>query len=361
MRQALFHTASDYVANGQSDPLMVRGFGILNAMAAITDCNGNGRPDLAEVAQGLGSDCNGNGLLDECDIAEGRAEDCNGNGIPDACDLTPGALQLTETLGPVLGWQDVSDFGTPLGLGDDEEASLTLEFANGLFGSQMVVGNNGGIGFLPSGSLGVTNAVLPSTEAFGGAHALLAFWDDLDSDTGDVFVATLQEAPQRLAVIQWQDRPHYSGNSVLDGDELTFQIQLFETPRQGIWAQILYADVDAQNSEYNGGASATVGYQDGQGNGQTFSYQQPTLTTATCLSLIPGAPAASADDNQNGIPDECEGCLGDLNQDQEVTWQDFLAGLSHWGQSTLNADLDRDGKVTLQDYILWMTSLGPCN
>ena len=52
------------------------------------DCNGNGRPDDCDFADGAG-DCDGNGLLDECEIADGTAEDCQGDGIPDACQTLP--------------------------------------------------------------------------------------------------------------------------------------------------------------------------------------------------------------------------------------------------------------------------------
>ncbi len=55
------------------------------------DCNGNGFPDAADVANGTSPDCNGNGFPDECDIGEGTSQDTNGNGVPDECE-TPGDL-----------------------------------------------------------------------------------------------------------------------------------------------------------------------------------------------------------------------------------------------------------------------------
>jgi hypothetical protein len=68
----------------------------------ISDCNGNGIPDGAEIDSGSCTDCNGNGVPDECesqqdcnddgvldlyDFATGNATDCNGNAIPDQCDI----------------------------------------------------------------------------------------------------------------------------------------------------------------------------------------------------------------------------------------------------------------------------------
>jgi hypothetical protein len=69
------------------------------------DCNGNGTPDVYDIAAGTSQDCNandipdecepsddcnGNGIQDICDVAAGGAStDCNGNGIPDECDVAP--------------------------------------------------------------------------------------------------------------------------------------------------------------------------------------------------------------------------------------------------------------------------------
>ena len=44
----------------------------------ITDCNGNGIDDAADIAGGTSADCNGNGNPDECDLAKGVSADCDG-------------------------------------------------------------------------------------------------------------------------------------------------------------------------------------------------------------------------------------------------------------------------------------------
>ncbi|MCA8963541.1 MAG: PQQ-dependent sugar dehydrogenase [Planctomycetes bacterium] len=49
------------------------------------DCDGNGLPDLCEIAGGEG-DCNGNLVLDVCDLRVGTSHDFDGNGHPDECD-----------------------------------------------------------------------------------------------------------------------------------------------------------------------------------------------------------------------------------------------------------------------------------
>ena len=55
--------------------------GVINAAAAVGDCNQNGVPDDQDIAAGTSGDCGANGVPDEC---EG---DCNNNGSADTCDL----------------------------------------------------------------------------------------------------------------------------------------------------------------------------------------------------------------------------------------------------------------------------------
>ncbi|NOT02572.1 MAG: hypothetical protein HOP29_18345 [Phycisphaerales bacterium] len=64
------------------------------------DCDGNGRPDECDIADGsLGDcdgnvipdrcepDCNGTGVADICEILDGTSDDCNGNRVADECEL----------------------------------------------------------------------------------------------------------------------------------------------------------------------------------------------------------------------------------------------------------------------------------
>ncbi len=56
------------------------------------DCNGNGLLDACEILDDAGLDCNGNGWLDSCELLEDPLSDCNANGLLDGCeiDLDPG-------------------------------------------------------------------------------------------------------------------------------------------------------------------------------------------------------------------------------------------------------------------------------
>ena len=74
--------------------------GVLDAAAAVGDCNTNRVPDELEISAGDADDCNADGIpdecqadcnenlvLDDCEITAGTAPDCNANGAPDSCDI----------------------------------------------------------------------------------------------------------------------------------------------------------------------------------------------------------------------------------------------------------------------------------
>jgi hypothetical protein len=230
-------------------------------------------------------------------------------------NLTAQQLAITDEIpGTFI---DISTTGTPLNLGDDgvAEVSASFDLTQTLFvgdGSGRVwVSNNGAIGFLGSGgSAGAfyLNTPLPDFGLFGGAHgtpqALAVFWDDLDSDTGDVYHATIGDPGSRVLIIQWQDRPHFSGDPVLDGDEVTFQVQIFESAMPG-HAQFLYQDVDFQNPDFDSGSSATIGYQAGGiGNDVQWSFNQADAVGASdVLTLISVSCDLPGDVTRDGLRD----------------------------------------------------------
>ncbi len=68
----------------------------------------------------------------------------------------------------------------------------------------------------------------------------------------------------------------------------------------------------------------------------------------------------SADDNGNGIPDECE-CMWDLDGGGTVGIPDILALLAAWRPNPGHpADFDGDGTVGIVDFLLLLANWGPC-
>jgi hypothetical protein len=373
MRSNLFYTADYYVANGTFDPLYVYGYGVANIFGTMQDCNENGTPDAVDIANGTSEDCQPNGTPDECEIADGTSQDCNGNDTPDECDLATPGEALVDTEAAINGWVEISGTGTPLGLSDDGEATVSMPFTTPLFTVQTVrVGNNGGIAFTGSEELPYDNAGIPSNSVFGGAQSLLPLWDDIDSETGDVYFATIGTAPNRTFIVEWYNRPHYSGDSIIDGDETTFQVQVFETPIAGIYAQYLYADVDFEDAEYDNGASATVGYQRSGSAGHMWSLNQPVLSPDVVLSLQRQGESASPDCNFNNVPDECDPS-GDFDLSGSIDLIDFdsfaacltdpcgegsCAPSLYEDACCVVGDYDLDGDVDLSDVAALMASFG---
>ncbi len=304
---------------------------LTNQNPTTGDCNENGTPDVCES----GPDCQPNGVLDECDIAGGTSKDCNGSGIPDECeidadpDCNSNAIldtcdsvrvgSLTSVRPAVLGFVDISGMGVPLNLGDDGAASVTMPFTAAAFsGSTLSVANNGGAGTVPGTILGaVANAPLPSAVAFGGNEAMLPHWDDLHETTGNVYYHTVGVSPNQTFIVQWDDLEHFNlADGTLDGDEVTFQLQVFETPVGGVIAQYLYADTDFRNAGFNNGASATVGYQRSSTSALQWSFNTAeAVTPGVVLSLL------RSDLNGNGVPDPCDP-PGVINWDSSETSAD---------------------------------------
>ena len=332
-------TSADCNANGTPDECDI-------AVGTSPDCNANGVPDECDLADETSIDCNLNGVPDECDVASGLSADCNANGVPDECDVTIWQARLASDLAGVLGWTDISADGTALGLANNQVAQVTMPFTNDVFREAVVqISNNGALGFGGNTDLSLINGEIPNEFAFGGGQAIFPFWDNLDATTGDVYYRTIGVAPERVFIVQWHDRPHDRGDSVLDGDETTFQVQIFETPADEVCAQMLYLDTLFNDTRYDDGASATVGYQTDGGNGLQWSYNAAgAVSSGTVLSVLLRG-SFSADANGDGVPDECQAWQpGDTNCDGVVDTFDIesfvLAILDQAGYQAAFPDCD---------------------
>ncbi|MBT8207583.1 MAG: hypothetical protein HKN37_13720 [Rhodothermales bacterium] len=69
----------------------------------------------------------------------------------------------------------------------------------------------------------------------------------------------------------------------------------------------------------------------------------------------------SLDVDGDGIPDECEACLADLDSSGEVSFNDLLAVVAVWGPcNDCTADLDDSGDVGFTDLLIMLSNWGPC-
>jgi hypothetical protein len=270
--------------------------------------------------------------------------------------VSPAAAQLQTTCSLPGTYVDISTTGTALGLDDEGVVEiapgfdLTATLFAGDGTGRVWVSNNGAVGFLgDGGSAGAfwLNTTLPNFGLFGGSHgtpqALAVYWDDLAAQTGDVYHETIGDPGSRVLIIQWQDRPHYPGDGVIDGNEATFQVQIFEDASAGSgYAQFLYQDVDFQDPALDEGASATTGYQAG---GIENDVQRSFNTPGSVLAgdVVTLRKVGDADgDGLAGVTDfllmlatwgpcaDCCACAADFDEDCEVSVTDFLLLLANW-------------------------------
>lgn len=173
-------------------------------------------------------------------------------------------------------FDDISSSGTSTGLADDGSTVVTLPFSFDFYGStesSLTIGNNGGIGFTSSG-LPLNGS--PSS-APRGIYALLT---DIDSGNGDVYYETKGTTPNRRFIVQWHQRPHFSGFGATDF--ATFQVVLYETSNI---IELVYEDLtyNSNSATYDNGVSASVGIASGATLYDEFLSAQDTFPTLVCL------------------------------------------------------------------------------
>ncbi len=189
--------------------------------------------------------------------------------------ITSGAASFSHFNDPGL-FVDISGTGTALGLGDDDEATVTTSVGNSLMpAGSVTIGNNGVVAQGAGVDVGTGNVALPSS-AF--AAALVPFWDDIDSDTGNVYWEERQVGGINTLIVQWHERPRFSNVG-----SATFQLQLFASGP--VAARYVYPDVDFGNAQYNFGASATIGVQLSSTEGSMFSLNTPSLANGDVIEI----------------------------------------------------------------------------
>lgn len=202
-------------------------------------------------------------------------------------------IDSNETTGlpPTYTLIDISTTGTALGLGDDDETNVVIPFAFPFYGvstTNFRVGNNGGL------LVGVTTGdlwggnVCPQPIGSPNAPLIMAFWDDIDSGTGDVYWQAFDPCPHpdcstQCAVFEWYNRPHYpnTGNGTFeailcDNGDILFQYE-----------DVIYGDPTGIDN----GISATVGIED-DAQGATYylpySCNQAAITDGLAIKYTLG-------------------------------------------------------------------------
>jgi len=155
-------------------------------------------------------------------------------------------------------WRTIT--GTSLALTDESAANFTspfpIPYGGGTGVTTVRVGMNGALKLESAGSIGLSNAALPSS-----AHTTLVapWWDDLfpgPTSADNVFWAVLGTAPNRELVVEWRNVHHYTTRT--GSNTLNFQAVFFEGRSDVLFN---YRDTVVGNTTLDKGASATVGVQ----------------------------------------------------------------------------------------------------
>lgn len=171
------------------------------------------------------------------------------------------------------------------GCDDCVQGPFNIGFSFTFFGNQYTqfyVSSNGWIGF----SAGQTNGYVAQFIPNAGApkNAILADWEDLFPNTGNMNFYVIGSSPNRKLVFNFNSVPHYGCRSNLH----TFQIVLSETTN--------IIDVNLQNKPLCGGNSATLGLTNSSGtkvvpvggkNASTWSISQGTTYRFTPATIQP--------------------------------------------------------------------------
>jgi len=230
---------------------------------------------------------------------------------------------------------DISQTGTFVDLGDEDEVfAFLLPIGNSVFpfGSSVIIGNNGGVGFSPPFTdLGPVPALLPSFAAFGAGKSLLPYWADIGNHVGSIHWQQIGNT----VIIQWTDKRSKPAN--FPG---TFQIKIFGGtlgPEECIYAQCIYQNI--QGPGWQGGANASIGFQDELLPSVQWSFQLPNaVQNGTVLSLVNV-------DCLNG-----QTCPADFNEDGFVNGDDYDLFANAFEAGDPTADFNGDGFVNGDDF-----------
>jgi len=165
-------------------------------------------------------------------------------------------VQLYNMDQDTMALEDISSMGTALGLGDDDDALVTLPFTFKFYGdykTEIRIGSNGYVTFGTYGT-DLGNDCIPDTN--NPNDIIPVFWDDLNpSNGGEVYHYTDGTSPDRRFFVQWHQVPAYSNSG-----SHTFQVILHETTND---IELRYGVLTGDT--HSNGDEATAGIENSDG------------------------------------------------------------------------------------------------
>ncbi|MGB0716135.1 MAG: M6 family metalloprotease domain-containing protein [Phycisphaerae bacterium] len=265
--------------------------------ASFIDCNNNGTEDATDIASGTSNDCSGNGIPDECELG---TNDCNGNNIPDDCDIINNVGTDCDNNG-VIDSCEVAVSG--ILLDSDFESGLDAGWnANGIFqitGSCSATSCGGGSQWAYAGSTGSctygdnqSGQITAPTVTLGYGQSLLSFCTRYETESDYDFARVF--ANNELV---WE-----ASGSAPAWDEVSVDLSSFAGQSVDIRFDFFS---DAFVSGFLGWQIDDVWLETGA----------PDCNTNNLPDACDISSGTSNDNNGDGIPDECTGCINDSECD----------------------------------------------
>ena len=367
------------------------------------DCNSNLIPDICELDF---NDCNANGLPDGCDIASGLEGDCQRNGVPDSCEIKSGLESDVDANGVPDGCEDCNANGIPDGVdilsglsadcqpdGTPDECQVPSEevriysYEDGIPELSLGVGQSRNFGWMNHFTVEEGMERILAVDIMFGivpperVHSI-AIWSDPNGD-GEPYDAEV------LAIVEVA--PVYVGSTTFTRVDLPDVV--VGPPGTGFFVGAIANNL-ATSGEFPAPLDRGVPTYRSWGlvDGSPIDPLNPTDGVALVtlmdeleLGIFRGrwlvravaeaisdcnannrpddcdiSEGVSFDANGNGLPDECEGCLYDIDGDGMVGAGDLAFVLGDWGGPSKTADLNKDGSVDAEDLSLILGSWGAC-
>ncbi len=318
--------------NGQLD---------VNEIAAgqLVDCNDNDFPDICEISTQYAADCNNNGVPDDCDIAVAGG-DCNGNRVPDGCEISADPSLDCDGNGEL----DSCQLTAERTLDCDQNGRLdSCDIASGLVQDC----NN--------------NSVPDPCDVSNAFETRSPRLSPIGAGVPQQFIV----AAPPIATSAVSFTAEAIGDFNLPTE--TVEIVINGVPLGSVLGSAVDCSLTASFDELTV-TSAAYNAAVGGGDALITLVASPDVSATLCdppsyirvTIRYSSVGFGSEDNNNNGVPDECEGLRGDMNCDGFITVGDiagFVLALTDPAAYAiafpncflLNADVNNDGFVTVGD------------